>query len=55
MQYFGVAQVPATLGLSLFVVGYGYVKPLTRNHAARIDDPAQTKQSRPAIPLASHR
>jgi hypothetical protein len=41
MQYFGVAQVPATLGLSLFVVGYGYVKPLTRNHAARIDDSGQ--------------
>lgn len=25
MQYFNVAQVPATLGLSLFVAGYGYV------------------------------
>ncbi|KAJ9123137.1 hypothetical protein QFC22_001330 [Naganishia vaughanmartiniae] len=33
MQYFGVAQVPATLGLSLFVVGYGlgplFLSPLT--------------------------
>ncbi|GHJ86220.1 hypothetical protein NliqN6_2622 [Naganishia liquefaciens] len=33
MQYFGVAQVPATLGLSLFVAGYGigplFLSPLT--------------------------
>ncbi|KAJ9112575.1 hypothetical protein QFC19_000592 [Naganishia cerealis] len=33
MQYFEVAQVPATLGLSLFVVGYGYVSPLAILHS----------------------
>ena len=39
MEYFGVAQVPALLGISLFVLGYGigplFLSPITEVSSGR--------------------